>query len=97
MIPMPPTKPRTLADLKKMLDIDYGMHTMGQVDGVERVEDLLRTSIRELDEEIDTLREQMKKPMLHILYANKELELRLAEGARDFAVKLLNGEKGEKI
>ena len=67
--------------------------------------DLLRTLIRELDEEIKQKKKRLNElenafpRHLSILEWREKIKLEIeilnAESARDFAVKLLNGEKGE--
>jgi len=98
---MPPTKPRTIADLPTRHYVEDGVDMGKSLIKREDVQDLLHASIRELDEEIDTLDKEMKEcSKCYKEYKTEEeymcqaclghaVELYRINGARDFAVKLL--------
>jgi len=103
---MPPTKPRTIADLPTRHYVEDGVDMGKSLIKREDVQDLLHASIRELDEEIKQKKKRLNElenafpRHLSILEWREKIKLEIeilnAEGARDFAVKLLGTEKGEK-
>ena len=96
---MPPTKPRTIADLPTRHYVEDGVDMGKSLIKREDVQDLLRTLIRELDEENVQQYERYKTAVRIKDYAEIQSALwcmQRAMSARDFAVKLLGTEKGEK-